>query len=338
PLMGGYTSIGIVAAEKYHDFSTFNTKEKAIEWLKNNEPFIAEKVIGKELINFSLLKNYSYSSREVFSMDRWACIGEAAVFADPYYSPGISVMSFGNSMVTDMIAQDIKGQLTPQDVKEYSDYLIRLNDWLTLTIQSSYGYFHHPMIMALSTLWDIVVGWSFVMPDMFNSIYLDRAKRKEMQALSSTFISVIYKMNEFLLEWGERTQDSGTYEFIDYLKIPFVAELYKRNTKKGRSWSEIVESQKQNLKTLEEFSHVIFLMAVRDVMPETLDRFPENCWLKIDAMSLDKDQWDKKDLFNPSSEPRDYAALKKQIEGLFAFKEEASEVKLEVENPFSFKI
>jgi len=340
PLMGGYTSIGVVTSEKYHDFSAINTKEKVSEWLKANEPVLAQQILGKDLINFSFLKNYSYSSKQIFSESRWACIGEAAVFADPYYSPGISVLSFGNSIVTNMISMDVNNQLTAQEVKEYNDYLLSLNDWLTLTIQSSYGYFHKPVIFALSTLWNIVVGWSFVMPDMMNEIYLNRNKRKQLQVISSSFIAVIYKINDLFLQWAQKSNNELTFEFIDYLQIPFIKTIYDRNVQKGRSWDAIKADQETNLKELEAFAHVIFLMAVKDIIPERLAEFSDNKWLKIDAMSLNPDDWERKGLFDPTSEPGDYTAIREQVFNLFEITNDKTEERAEseAESPFSFSI
>lgn len=40
-----------------------------------------------EVLDFLAVRDYSYTSSQVFSADRWGCLGEAAAFADPFYSP-----------------------------------------------------------------------------------------------------------------------------------------------------------------------------------------------------------------------------------------------------------
>ena len=45
------------------------------------------------------MKDYSYSSERVFSKDRWACTGEAALFADPFYSPGTDLIAVANTLI-----------------------------------------------------------------------------------------------------------------------------------------------------------------------------------------------------------------------------------------------
>lgn len=317
PLVSGYTSVGIVTSEEVHPYLSYHTEEKAMEWFWKNEPVLAAEIAKYPWVNFTKLKNYSYSSKQVYAADRWACVGEAGFFADPYYSPSINIQSFSNSMVTNMIGLDIRGQLTEAEVAYCSDYAIRLNDWLCHTIQSTYFYFHLPQLMALKTLWDITVGWSFVMPSMFNSIFLDPVKRKVVQDISNTFISMIYRIDEFFLQWAELSSGKVSFEFIDYLKVPFVRDIYQRNIKRDKSAEEIGQDLLANLQTLEEFAHVIFRMAVADVLPGELHRFPENVWLNIQAISLRPDDWEEKQLFNPASEVRNYHVIQHQLQSLF---------------------
>ncbi len=56
PLGSKNTSIGIVADPAVHPFETFNTYEKAVEWMKQNEP-LAYKMLeplgqGEGLLDF----------------------------------------------------------------------------------------------------------------------------------------------------------------------------------------------------------------------------------------------------------------------------------------------
>ncbi|MGB1316651.1 MAG: NAD(P)/FAD-dependent oxidoreductase, partial [Flavobacteriales bacterium] len=89
PLSSGATSIGIVTQNDIHNFSAYSRNyETSLEWLKKNEPQLAEHLKGKEPLDFRKIKNYSYGSEQLFSEDGWSCVGEAGIFSDPFYSPG----------------------------------------------------------------------------------------------------------------------------------------------------------------------------------------------------------------------------------------------------------
>ena len=92
PLASGHTSVGIVTDERIHPFNTYHTYAKAMAWLRRYEPLLAEYIEAHTPLDFRCMRRYSYSSRQVFSHRRWACVGEAGVFADPYYSTGTDIM------------------------------------------------------------------------------------------------------------------------------------------------------------------------------------------------------------------------------------------------------
>ena len=81
PLGSKNTSIGIVADPVIHPFDTFNTYEKAVEWMRVNEPLAYKMLVplgeGDGLMDgtFSYHTGYNESYREVelvhdFSFDR----------------------------------------------------------------------------------------------------------------------------------------------------------------------------------------------------------------------------------------------------------------------------
>ncbi|OLE26875.1 MAG: hypothetical protein AUG49_07110 [Catenulispora sp. 13_1_20CM_3_70_7] len=88
PLSSGNTSIGIVTDDDIHPFRTYSTEEKALQWIAEHEPALASFIKDAEPIDFLRVRNASYSSEQIFSHHRWACVGEAGVFLDAFYSPG----------------------------------------------------------------------------------------------------------------------------------------------------------------------------------------------------------------------------------------------------------
>ena len=114
PLSSGCTSIGIVADEEVHPYEGFNTFDRATEWLKVNEPALAAHIKGREPMDFKVMRNYTFSTKQAFSHQRWACVGEAAVFPDPVYSQGTDLVAIANTVVTRLIELSSSGELTEQ--------------------------------------------------------------------------------------------------------------------------------------------------------------------------------------------------------------------------------
>ncbi len=111
PLSSGATSIGIVADPRLHPLSDFNRFDSALRWLEEHEPFCAAAIAPHrdELQDFCAIKKIGHGCREVFSSRRWAITGEAGVFLDPLYSPGIDYIAIANTMICSLIAEDRAG-------------------------------------------------------------------------------------------------------------------------------------------------------------------------------------------------------------------------------------
>ncbi len=117
PLYPDNTSVGIVTAEEVHSIDTFNRIDKAIEFIDQRLPGLAEAIRPLPVLDFRVLRNYSHSSRQIFSLDRWACVGDAGAFADPYYSVGSNMIAYANGFLTKMVTDDVAGQLDADFVR-----------------------------------------------------------------------------------------------------------------------------------------------------------------------------------------------------------------------------
>lgn len=320
PMPGGATSVGIVAPEDAQPFDAYNTRENALAWLGEHEPELAADLADREWLDFRLMRRYSYTSEKVLSAEgRWACVGEAGVFADPLYSPGIDLIAFANAFAADMIRRDFGDGLDPKVAEEY-DWIVRgLNDLLTHNFQIGYSLFGHPVAATAKLIWDVAVAWSVYSPQMFNLVFLDPGKASRYRKETSRFFFLTRRMHDLFVEWGSRSPSRAAYDFIDYLGIPFLRQLPPRNLKPGKDIDELAEDQRANMRMLEELAQALFLVAVEDVLPDELDRFREPVWIDAWSVSLDPDRWEADGLFEPRTEPRDLAPMREQIRGLFRF-------------------
>lgn len=313
PLSSGYTSVGIVTDEQVHGFGTYHTYEKAYRWLLKHEPTLAYHLQDKELADFHKLPQYSYSAKQVFSSNRWACVGVAGIFPDPFYSPGTDLIGFGNSLTCQMIEQDLEGKLTSATVEDANRFLIQYSDGLATNIHNAYPCFGNGTVMAMKYLWDVLSGWAFSAPLMFNSLFLDPDKRARVRKGAGQFFLLSYRMNQLFRDWAAKSLRRTSFEFIDYLEIPFIQELRSRNLQANKTEQELIEDHLASIQMFEEFAQVIFLLALEDTMPEKLADFPTSIWLNAWAISLNEQQWSANGLFRPVSKARDLRPLMNQI-------------------------
>lgn len=320
PLSTGYTSIGIVTHDDVHPFGTYHTQEKAYRWLETYEPAVAHHLRDQELVDFQKIPQYTYSSNQIFSSNRWACVGVAGVFADPFYSPGTDLIGFGNSLITQMVELDRQGKLTQTTVDEANRFLLSYNESVTSSIHQTYLCFGNETVMTMKFLWDVLAAWAFSAPMMFNALFLDAGKRAKVRQGTGQFFLLSHRMNQFFREWLAKSKRRGSFQFIEYLQIPFVEELRSRNLMTGKTEQELIDDHVASMELFEELAQVIFLFALEDTMPEKLVDFPSSAWLNASAISLNDDRWEIDGLFRPISKPRDLRPMLEQLRSNIQFK------------------
>lgn len=324
PLSSGITSVGLVTAERQHPFDEYSTFERTQSWLKKNEPAIAGLIEGHELLDFRVMKQYSYSSGRAFSMDRWACVGEAAVFADPYYSPGADLIAMSNTMAIDLIKSDLNGELDASVVDEYSQYLIMFSNMLGRAIQRGYKYLGDETIMAARGVWDSTAAWAYQCPQIFSRIFVDKAKREAVsKATPHSFILLTNRMQKLLKDWFNARQEGRgnlTFEFFDYLGIPWVSDLRILNLRKIDDVDELATQFSDNMVAFQELAQAIFLLAVEDVYPEHLAQLSEIEWMNAWKLTLDPNEWETSGMFSPITDPGDFRTVHSQMRTLFVTK------------------
>ncbi|MEM7530548.1 MAG: tryptophan 7-halogenase [Chloroflexota bacterium] len=322
PLSSNYTSIGIVASEPFHEIADFSTLETAMDWLYDMEPVLYEHLQKYPVADFGAIRDFTFSAKQVFSHDRWACTGDSALFSDPFYAPGMAMVSYQNTMITTMIELDHEGQLNEGLVQQYDAFVRGVNEYDTYLIQTPYDYFEHPHIFSFRFLWAFALATGLTYPQAFNQLYLYPDMNEQMRQIVGHVAGWAFRLEFFFKDWAARTQNRFSFQFIDYLSLDFLRTLYDQNTKPYDDFATVLENFKFAVDTLEEFVQIIFLFAVRDVMPEEESKFPTPLWINPQAISLNPARWAQDGLFQTKSTPRDLSEMQTQIESLYIFDEQ----------------
>jgi flavin-dependent dehydrogenase len=304
PLASGGTSIGIVTQEDCFPFTEYNTYERALSWLEKYEPSVRDLVGAREPIDFQCLRHYSYSAKHVFSSQRWACTGDAAVFADPFFSPGIDQVGYANTIITEMIKRDHEQRLQPEAVHMFNRTFLSFHTFTTWLIQNGYSCFGNALVTGPRLLWTLTLSFALSGPQRYNRIYLDEEKASALEHFVSRISLLTFRLDKLLKEWASRTQREHSYQFINYITAPGMKELYLCNLRGNKTLSELLTDHQSSLEYFEELAQIVFLIALADIMPEMIAQLPSPLWLNAWAMSLDVDRWQIDGLFSPVSEPR----------------------------------
>ena len=322
PLAPDHTSVGIVTADELHPITRFNRFEKALDFIVERVPEFDPAIRDLPVMDFRVLKDYSHSAKQVFSTGRWASVGEAAVFADPYYSVGSNMIAYANGFVTEMVGRDSEGRLDEDFVRYANRWFLSLAEGLTQNIQATYPVHHNPVIMSLKTMWDYYVGWAFSDPQFYDRTFLDSLASATLSGLGGPVVATQGAVIRLLLDWAGRYRGVFEFDYIDYYRdLPTLARLFTQNLPGSapRPFRSVLTSIRDGIERIEELAHVIFYLALEDALPEHLEGVRSRGWLNVSAMSLEPERWEKEGLFAPKGRPRpaELKALDKEIRSLY---------------------
>jgi len=89
----------------------------------------------------------------VVSSDRWALVGEAGVFTDPFYSPGSDFIAIGNDYAADLIVRDARGEDIEARAEAFNTTYLRLFDAFIRLYDGQYPIMGSAQIMTAKVSW-----------------------------------------------------------------------------------------------------------------------------------------------------------------------------------------
>ena len=228
PLASGSTSVGIVADPRNVPLRDINSLEKAFDWLAENEPdcFEALQPHRDSVQDFMAIRKMSRGTRQVFSDRRWACVGEAAAFLDPFYSPGSDFIAIGNTMTTRLVAADRAGESLSTVAPGLQSVFLTLLQNNLLTYKDQYPLFGNPRIMAVKFVWDYAVYWGFPALLFFNNKLTDLPFLQSLQSGVEEIRQMNVRMQRFFRDWSDADPEiNAEAAFIDQKSIETMTRL-----------------------------------------------------------------------------------------------------------------
>jgi flavin-dependent dehydrogenase len=307
-LGSGRTSVGVVAERSHFDFRGFCTLDRFRTWLRKQEPVLAERIDRETVQDFRGLPDLSYASRRVFSPDRWACVGDAGVFLDPLYSPGIDMIALGNSLVSDLILEDCSPASNKQSrIEEYNSFYLKTTRTYLKTFRENYPAFENPYVFMAKVYWDTLLYWIYFAPLQIYDVFRDRIVSRESWTGYSRLETRMQNLFRVWAEQCERTAPAYTaYPPARSILTDLHVELARPRTP-----LEGAEYITDRLPVAEETACALILRAARDIAPDDLEELRQADGLNPYGVSANRADWRRHGMFEPRVS--DYANMEMEL-------------------------
>lgn len=301
PLSTGRTSIGIVASEEFHSIRELTTHSRALEWCAKHEPEFASLIDNEPALDFQALRNFTYSIKQAYSHQRWACIGDAAVLADALYGMGQDVICHQVSITAKLIELDFDGRLTEETVKNYDEMFLSFYDMVMDQFRGVYGLFgssfHHTQKFA----WDTSMYFAIILQTHVQNIYDNPEAASILKNVIDKLAALNKRMQRFFQESYKR---DGALSLHHGMRTwaPRVAQF--ANSQLDKCAPEQLESFfAERLRMLEGIASVLFWEVV-DSSPKLQQHefrsvLPDELRINPYYIEADPERWEKKHLFDP---------------------------------------
>jgi flavin-dependent dehydrogenase len=227
PLGSGSTSVGIVVDATLHPYGRLNRFDRALDWLREFEPQCAD-VVGShaaDLEDFLALRGFAYGCSRVYSPDRWALIGEAGLFTDPFYSPGSDFIAMGNDYVVDLIRRERSGEDVSARVEQYNTTYLRLYDAFLRLYEGQYPIMGNAQVMTAKVAWDNACYWGVTALLYFQRKYQQPEFIASIEDLMRRFFVLHARMQQFLRAWNVIDQRDYGAGFASVVTAEWLRQL-----------------------------------------------------------------------------------------------------------------
>jgi hypothetical protein len=257
PLSSVNTSIGFVVDESVYPILEYNTTDKALDGLRRHEPVLAGFLEDGELLDFRVMKNVSYHASQVFSHRRWACVGEAALFLDPFYSPGSDFIGYTNSIAVKMVELDQAGQLTEDAVARFNRFILDdvAMNYVTL-YRDLYKAFGATPTMFTKVIWDTCFYWALPCQMLFRNLLVDPDALDEFHEIAQQYHALNQRVQAAFQDWAPIADEPEQYVFVEYAKAPICAALHLELAR-DKSREECFRDMRAHVKRFHEWGEQI---------------------------------------------------------------------------------
>lgn len=303
PLSSGPISIGVVADATIHPWERMNTLDAALDWMAEYEPQLAALLLDRrdDVEDFLKVEDFSYGCKQVFSAERWCLTGEAGAFLDPFYSPGSDYIAIANTLITDLIERDSRGEDIAKAAEAHEELFQSAYRTHLAFYEGQYPFWGSPLVMSAKMWSNNILYWGvnalLFFHDKLADIDFMASVRKDVDRVwaLNTRLEALYR------EWYklEPREWHRGYTGLFPALFQIQSQLLTRFTD-----DQVAAQIAANADTMEACAVLIFDRAARslgDAAP------PSDARINPYAVSLHPDRWEADGLLSDSGLSADEA-------------------------------
>jgi flavin-dependent dehydrogenase len=210
PLSTGPISIGVCADPRFHPFEEINEFDRLLQWLRQHEPQLAEAVEQRmeDVEDFLRVEDFAYGVKQTYSPDRWSLVGEAAAFADPFYSPGSDFIGYGNTFTADLVVRDLDGEDIAERLDYYNDLYQRAFEHVVSRYRDSYPIFGNSWVSCGLLTWDFYSNHVGIVLLFVKNKLTDLEFMRSVDSDMERLFRLNINMHKLFREWHELERKS----------------------------------------------------------------------------------------------------------------------------------
>ena len=293
PLSTGPISIGVCADPRFHPFEEINDFGRLLDWLRKHEPQLAASVENRleDVEDFLRVEDFSYSVEQPYSLDRWSLLGEAAAFADPFFSPGSDFICFGNTFTTDLVSRDLDGENISDRLDYYNGLYRRAFEHVISRYRDTYTVFGNPWVLCGSLSWDFYTNHAGMVLLSVKNKLTDYEFMQSIDADLERLFQLNMRVHQFFKEWHELERPERPPAMPPPVRTMIAGLLGL--LKEYPDDEAIRQEIRDEVQLSEAFAVALFAQAVR-ALP---DGPPTDRPINPYAIGLDPSRWEADGLF-----------------------------------------
>jgi len=266
PLGTETTSIGIVMDDQVLEESGIASLDDALRWLDKNQPQCAAAIDGAKILDFNLIRDYSYGCKKMFSEDGWCLTGEAGAFTDPFYSPGSDFIAINNTFIAHLVASERAGKDIRRDSGMFHIFYNSFFDNTLSLYSHEYGGFGDRTMMGVKLLWDYSYYWGVLTLLFYKRAITDINLMLDLHPLLKRASSLNATVQQKLRDRAQkRLVLPAQGVFLDQYKIPCL-----------RHFSDVLKASESNDIRVELTGNIAILERVANYSLDILSDKPSS--------------------------------------------------------------
>jgi len=208
PLRGGTTSVGVVG--DHRRLSRDVLTPAGLRTFLAGHRAASELLAPAEWLDFGAYGQLAYGTKQWFG-DRWALVGEAAAFSDPFYSPGSDFITLANDFTTDLIGRHHDGEDVGERTRLFDAYLqYRYAANLPL-YQNQYELFGSYELLSAKWDFDVANYYNLQVDSYMQDLHLDLANLREELRRQSFVVKALERFGALFAATERAVTARGDY-------------------------------------------------------------------------------------------------------------------------------